>query len=463
MKHPHSTPLALAALVAASTLTLSACAHRADSLYDTRPFLRYGERPDFTLPADPEDPGSTEILEGLDAMLPVLLERSPSVAAARERYRAMVESVPMATELPELMFEYSWLPMPHETRLGLMQAVPFPTKLVARDSAARAEARAAAIAYDAAVRDQIVSLSVAYADLYYAERALTIISENKSIAEAISQLGATRSAEGEGVLFDVTRARAQLAQLEYDKITISERRDVARAKVNAALSRPVDAPLAVEALPFTPVTIDEQELYDLALLHQQELAMLDESISAAESHVDLAASGWLPNLTFGAQLMIQAPPAPAQSNESVMVTFGLGIPVSLHATAAAQASAEARLSAAVLDKQAALDALPAHVREALFQERNAARLEVLYDEELLPRAKAAMQTAEQQAQADSMAYGDLLEARAAYYSFALARERALADHFQSVLRLESLIGATLTDSLPAPSDAPLETPTQDTL
>ena len=74
-----------------------------------------------------------------------------------------------------------------------------------------------------------------------------------------------------------------------------------------------------------------------------------------------------------------------------------------------------------------------------------------------------MQTAEQQAQADSMAYGDLLEARAAYYSFALARERALADHFQSVLRLESLIGATLTDSLPATSDAPLETPTQDTL
>jgi cobalt-zinc-cadmium efflux system outer membrane protein len=469
--------LSIAALVC---VTVAGCG-RTHALYADAPYLRYGARPAVTALTvtavgasgdsdDADDAREGEALVGLDPMVRALLERSPAVAAARERYRAAVESVPQATRLPDLMLEYTWLPQPVETRVGpntqrvgLRQAIPFPTKLIARDVGARAEARRAALAYDAAVRDQVVELSLAYADLVYGERALTSVSENRLIAATISQLGATRAAQGGGVLFDIARAQAQLAQLDYDEVTLTERRDVARAKVNALLSRPADAPLVVQALPAAAVALTEAALYRLALEHQQELSMLDEAIAAAESRVDLASSEWLPDLSVGAQWMIQGEskmsPAPADSGaEAFAVTFGLSLPWSLHANAGASAAAEARLSAAILDKQAHLDLLAVRVREALFQERNARRLQVLYAEELLPRARAAMMTAEQTAQADSAAYASLLEARSAYYSFTLAYERAQADHFQAVARLERLIGATLTAGADAGASTQEERP-----
>lgn len=438
-----------------------ACSGSAQHLYTAEPWLAPGANIPLDAVLTGEANTSSESLVGLPALVETLLSTSPKVAAARERYRAAIERIPQATRIPDLMVEYAWLPLPVETRvgpnqhrLGLKQMVPFPTKLVARDATARAEARQAAIGFDVRVRDALTALKIAYADLYYFERALAVVEQNEALAATIAGLGATRSAQGQGLLFDVVRAQSQLAQLQYDQITLSERRDIALARINAILGRPADAPVQVEPLPLAVLEIDELTLLESALAHQQELRAYDAAIVAAEARLDAARSDWAPDITVGAQLMIQgdsaSPTPPTDSGEEALaVTLGLSLPIWGWAHAGKTAEAEALLLAAVYDKKAHLASLHAELRDALFQERNAARLHILYDEELLPHARAALITAEQSAQGNSASFADLLEARAAFYSFTLARERAVADHFQAIARLEQLVGATLS-----PEEAP---------
>lgn len=433
-------------------LALAGCGSSARALYDDHPWLRPGATTAAAVLAERSQAAAGPALTGIDAMIRELTARSPAVAAARERWRAAVERVPQASRLPDTVAEYMWVPAPadmatgmDEHRVEVRQMIPFPTKLVAMDAEARAMARGAAQGFDMAVRDAVTRLEEAYADLWYTQRALEVLSQNEELARALSQIGATRLTAQKGLLFDVARAQAQLAQLTFDRVTLTERRDVAAARINGLLGRPATAPLVADTLPDRNVPLDEEALLGRAIESQQELAMLDEDIRGAEARLDGAASSWAPDLMLGGMFMRREPVGPGAGEPQTMggLMVGLAIPLWGHANAAEFSEAEARLGASIQAKKAHVDGLQAELRDALFEVRNATRLRVLYDNELLPHAIAVLRNAEQARAGDQAMYADLLEARAVYYSFALARERAVADQFAAVARLERLIGAPL--------------------
>ncbi len=408
----------------------------------------------------------------LHALVTRLLQRSPAVAASRARAKAAIERVPQASTLPRPTLRYTYLPWPVETRVGptehrvqLTQAIPFPTKLAARDSAARALARAAAAEHDRVVRDQLTKLKVAWADYYYVVQALHAVTQNEALARRLSELAGTRYAQGRGALFDVSKAQSQLAQLGYDRLRLTEQREVVVARLNALLGRPAQAPIEAPAsLPYLEVHMSRDALLAVALAHQQELKALDERIRAAQARVREAAASWLPDLGVGVQWSLNGPArvapggsAPADSGQDALgVTVSLSLPLWFGDQAARVAEAKARRTAALGAKAAHLDDLQAQLADALFKERDARRLRTLYDEELLPQARRALETSEQWYRAEPARFADFLEARGVFYSFSLARARAVADQFQAVARLEQLVGAPL-----APADARPQTERQE--
>lgn len=444
------------ALALALTTTLAGCGAGARALYDERPWLRPGATTADAILAARTAAADAPALTGLDALTAELLRSSPRLAAARERWRAAVDRVPQATRLPSFQAEYMWMPAPADAAMGsdehrveLRQMVPFPSMLAGMDAEARAMARGAEAAYDAEVRDAVAALRVAYADLWYLQRALDVLDQNEDLARALSQIGAARLAEGQGLLFDVARAQAQLAQLTFDRVSLTERRDATVARLNAMVGRPATAPLLATELPERDVALDEARLLAQAVEHQQEIAMLDEEIRAADARLDVAGSRWAPDLMLGAALVRREPTGPDGSPEDMAgLMVGVAFPLSFHATAAGVSEADARLVAAIRAKQAHLDGLQAQLRDAVLAVRNAWRVRVLYDEELLPHAIAVLRNAEQERVTEPSMYADLLEARATWYSFALARDRAVADRFAAVARLEALVGAPL-DAPPA--------------
>jgi len=439
-----------------ATLVIAACASTPPSLLERDPWLAPGKTTLAAVQAaDARAIDAAPLSADLPTLIQHLLADSPTIAASQAEYRAAIERVPQASTLPNPVLSYTYLPSPVETRVGpnehriqLNQAIPFPTKLIAGDSAATALARAAGAVHDRVVRDEVTRLESLYADYYYASRALEIAAQHVALADALLAAANNKFAAGRATLFDLSKAQSQRAQLGYDQLRLTEQRLATLAALNATLGRPPAAPIAPPAaLASVAVALTEDQLLNLALGHQQELRELDARIRAADAMVLMADSGWLPDFNIGFMYLSNGPARMAGVADSGVdaygVMIGLTLPLWFGTNAARSAEADAMREVVLGKKKAHLDRLRAELTDAVFRERDARRVVTLYDTQLLPQATTAMATAEQWNAADVTRMTDFLEARGVYYSFSLARERAVADQFKAVVRIEQLIGATL--------------------
>lgn len=436
----------------ALALLVAGCASGSSATLAANPWLAPGKTTVAALQAaHTSRPDAGPLGSELPDLIAHVLAHSPTIAAAKAEYRAAIARVSPASALPNPVFGYTFLPArngPSEHRFQLMQDLPFPTKLIAADSAATALAKAAGAAYDRVVRDEITRLQSVFADYYYLARARDIATQHIAIADALLAATQTKFAAGRATLFDLSKAESQRAQLGYDQLRLTEQRAATLAALNAALGRPASSPIAAPAaLANVAVTLDETALIGLALAHQQELHELDARIHAADAQVLLADSGWLPDFGIGLMYMLNGSAtmtgAPDSGHDGYGVMVNVTLPLWLGSNAARSSEAEALREAAFANKKAHLDRLQADLVDAIFRERDARRVATLYDTQLLPQALTGMATAEQWSAADVTRMADFLEARGVYYSFSLARERAIADQFQAVLRIEQLIGVTL--------------------
>lgn len=437
----------------------AACASRSGRLAEDRPWLAAGARPEpGQTRAEPTGGGPAPSRQGetLGEWIAEALEHNPSIRSSEAQYRAAVSATDVAVRLPDLQVLYTWLPLPVETRTGpnehriaLTQVIPFPGKLVAAGAEAEAHARAARWAYHRTVRDVVIELKQRAADLHYLDRAVGLIASNAELAEALATLGAEHLQRGEGALFDVVRAQSQLAQLDYDRTSLSERAEVVRSQIRALLGRSGAAPVDLaQGIPHPELAIAEDALLRVAMEHRQELHEADARIEAADSAHDKAIADLFPDITLGAQVLVQGaspqnPAPPDSGDEAVGVAIGLSLPIWAWGHAGAIDQADAEWEAALWDKSALLNRVRVELRDALYAYRNANRLRRLYDDTLLPQAAEALQSAERWHEGDPSRYADLLEARAAYYAFSLARERALADAYRAIAGIERAVGRAL--------------------
>src|SRR5262245_35263119 len=128
-------------------------------------------------------PGATELSRG--ALVQQVLERNPSLRAARYAWRAALARYPQATALDDPTLASRIAPrsigasgVDEAYSLELSQALPFPGKLALRGQAALGEAEAAGSDF-AAVRSRLALMaSLLYDDYYVAARSLALNGEH---------------------------------------------------------------------------------------------------------------------------------------------------------------------------------------------------------------------------------------------------------------------------------------------
>lgn len=403
-----------------------------------------------------------------------LLNRGPSVMSARQLAEIEADSVNRAAGLPDLQVLVTTPPVSRGLTDGtyqieIMQMIPSPVAWISRIQAASARRDAGHWKWEAAVRSALTTLYIAYAEWSYTGRALAVVAENQRVAEHISRLGAFRFAQPQGTLVDVTRVMAQLSQLEFDRIALSEQRQ-SQAQQLAALAGYSSADAAswgpALPLPYVNIEMSQSELTTQMLTHQPRLLAADEVIREAEAkHVE-AAGMWLPDLSIGAMIMVPSGDPVAShttggvSNETEWaLMFGVSLPIWFYSNAAGTRQSEATLDLVLWEKKREVDEAIAQLSDRLFRFRNARRLFALYDSYLLPRAQSAVESALVEArqrgeQPESIPM--VLEAQAAALAFSLGRERALADLFIAAVRIEDIVGVPVMSIQPPPTNE--ETP-----
>ena len=407
---------------------------------------------------------------GLPRLYEIAYRDNPTLAAARHRWEAAIESFPIETALPEPMVEYAYGVRPNESVSGPMrhrvivtQEIPFPTKLVAQGEVVEAEVRVAKAEFEIAVRDVLVEIAEAYYELWALDESRRVTLENQDLLRALLAHVTSEHAAGRAQFAEVQRAQSQLAQLDYDLVTLTELSAVQRTNVNALLSRSPSAAVGSPGSPPAPggVALDLETLYAEAAVHLQELERDAARIEKADRQVELARQMFYPDLSLGVEYAETGLPEdeefrsmPDAGMDDVYLMFGATLPVWIPKYQANVRRAAAERSAAEAERRADLDRATRTIAKTYFEMRNAARIVRLYSESLLPQAVHAMATAREWYEAGMGSYSHFLEMQQVTLNYRLAVIRATSDCYQNLVRLEAAVGRPLPELVvPLAADA----------
>jgi outer membrane protein TolC len=420
--------------------------------------------------AEPADPPLAELEAGLSGtvQLPDLLNyaylTSPAISASKKSWEAFIETFRVEKSLPDPQVAATYFPRPIETRLGpqdwsltLSQAIPFPGTLTQKARVLESDVAMARIRVDKTVKAIVTKVSSSFYELGYIQAALAVAQANLALIQQTRQISENAYAEDKALFYDVSKALAQTAQLQYDLLLLKELEKTEKTTLNTLLNRPPDAPLG-QAVKVGPgkVVYSLEEVYDLAMAHQEDILLAEEQVNRSEQAVQLARLETLPSFKVGLfYAAIGDPdvpnPPPDAGDDALGLQFGMTLPLWPGKNQSRTARALAEKGTAQARKTEAANQVLAEISRLWFKLENADRLITLYEKDLLPQAISSVQTAETWFRQGQGGFADFLEIQATAYNFQLSLARARADYAKILVLLEQAAGVVLDEKNPLPT------------
>lgn len=409
----------------------------------------------------------------LDSLVAHATALSPALRAARARVDAARMRIGPAGARPDpvLMAGVQNFPVTDPgfsdfmtmKMIGVGHTLPFPGKLSVRTRAAEYEVAAATARLEAAHLTVAREVRSAYYDLVFADQAFDIVRRNQEILTALVPVSEAHYSSGMGNQADVLRLRVEAARLADEATVLTEERRATLARLNAALSQPSDAAVAVPTLPeriarlavrdsttriaFVSSALGSRvadspipsvdSLQAIANRHNPSLRAHEAMIAVQAARVELARKEHLPDFDVSVQYG-------QRDGFSDMVTATVSIPLPLQKGRNQDAQvAEARSELAALEAEHhtmrhELAAKVAELHSAL--ERGRSQL-ALYVKAILPQARATLSTASVGYQVGRVEFISLLEAQATLFEYETQYHGALTDFAKTLALLEEQVGA----------------------
>ncbi len=388
----------------------------------------------------------------LEDVLSVARRDNPQIAEARRSWEAAAELPAQAGALddPDItlshMFDASKaMGTPPTDKLSISQKLPFPGKRGLRRKAAAAGTEVARQALRAKELEIAARTTQAFYGLYYVERSIAILKEQRDVLAGAADTAAKKYAVGKAPQAMVFKAQVELARLGEDLLTARQERLSAGAALNALLNRPPEAPLGSPAAPGDPAfAMDTRRLTAAALADRPELLALEALEGKREAERRLALRLYFPDFMLGYTYSAVGSGTSALSfhgtaGQEAMVGFNVPL-------WAGRNRAEAKEKAAALEASRAgladmENATRWQVEDLSVKADTAARLFGLYRTTVLPQASAALDSMQAAYQADAAGFLDLLDSERSLLAFELQQERNRVDFAVDMAELGRVTGA----------------------
>ncbi len=405
----------------------------------------------WLVPASADEP----LGSNLEGLLDYAREHNPELAATRYEAEAAQQRSESAGALPDPVLRTELMDITNQgtsgpqllpsrtgsTRYTLMQTVPWFGKRDLQHDVANAQAAQANGQMAASWSDLATRIKQTYAMHYFATASEQLAQQTLALLDNLEQIAQTRYANGIGQQQDVIRVQVEKTMLRGELISLEEEGHHTHARLNALLSRPVNAPLAdpVQLRPMPPpAALDETTLLERLRAQNPQLRIADANIQTSERSRDLAYNNRYPGFTLGV--------APNQYGNAVrswdlMIEFN--IPLQQSSRRAQEHAAEDSLSASNARKEALLDQTQSELSQNLDALEAAQRTESLIATSLLPQADLTYQSALVGYRNGKVDFAMLIDAQKQILK---ARQQQLQAQTDMQLRLadiEKLLGDTL--------------------
>ena len=396
-------------------------------------------------PARAQD-GDKSLGATLEGLLTVSRQLSPSLRAAALDTAAAAAKAEGADALddPMLSAGYQYYRNPNVfsgVAVTVTQSFPLWGKRDLRRQAALADT-AAARGREQSTRDESDErIKVAFAQYYAISRQMAVNRNIVGVARRMNAAASARYGQGGGSQADIIQALSEETTAKIEIAHLEGERNAIRARIDALIARPVDAPLAEPTRLPVRSTADPvwSVLLERARAANPILSAGGAEVEAARARQTLADKAWYPDLTIGAGPLIQTNHQPV----GVAATIGFNIPVPWGREASQQREAAAQLSATQQRYDAAWLNIQGALAESVAKLQAAGSTEALLRRQALPQARATMQSL---LAGYSQGKGDLAAVIAAehrMHDVELLLLKAELDQQVELAAIERLIGGAL--------------------
>ncbi len=383
-------------------------------------------------------------------------KNNPSIQSAKESWKASIEKYRIQTGYPDPTLMVTYFPSPIETRLGpqewnlnLSQAIPFPGKLTQKGKVIESGIRADKLKLDKTIKKVTLDIVTSYQELVYIQKAIHFANANDNLTQELLKLSENAYADDRSSLYDVSKARAQISQIQYDILLLKELEQTEKIKLNTLLNRSPSAPLGTaKSLKIRNNIYSIDDLLTLFVDTQENILIANEKIVQSNEKITLAKLNNLPSFKLGlfyagiGEPDVAKPPADA-GKDAIGIQFGMNIPLWFGKNSGKTQKAISEKRKAIYEKTKISNQARANISRTWFKLQNSKRLISLYKNNLIPQAIQSVQTAETWFREGEGSFSDFLEVQATAYNFQLSLERAKADYTQAFAKLELLTGIPL--------------------
>ncbi len=390
---------------------------------------------------------------GIESLIAYASRKNPDIQAARALLLAKKETYHIDTAYPDPQLMVTYYPEPIETRLGpqdwnanLTQAIPYPGKLSTAGAMAKADIQIATLHLAKTIHDNALAIREAVIELVYIRNAIDILNEEAHLFNTVSKTTENVYAQDRAALVDVLRSQSRLSKLHQKTVLLKDLETSQSTRLNRLLGRLSDASIGtLSAFDSILPASDLDELYQLAVAHQEDILKANVEIAKRTNGVALARYGRLPDFKLGLFYAgvgtpdVRMPPSDA-GDDAVGIQFGLTLPLWSKKNNSRIQKAQADVAVAKAAKTARVDDIMTRVRSTYYRIKNTQRTLEIYEDELLPQAQAAIDATETWFMDRKLRFSDFIDAQSLWYDAKLDLARIQADYQKDVARLLRLIG-----------------------
>lgn len=390
----------------------------------------------------------------LTTVLGDLRARNPRLQAARHAAEAERAGEPTASTLPDPVLQIGAMnlavpdfdddmAMSMAPAVNLTQPLPFPGKLGLRGRVAELATARSRESADETWWTVRTEAARHFYDLYALDRQIDVMRSTLDLLEDFQSVARSLYAAGSGNQADVLTATVEVARLDGDIRRMEASRTATAARLNALLARSADAPVPTPVLgelPAEPPSRDTLLAWardDRPLLRDGRLG-----VEQADTRTDLARKDIWPDLNVGLQYGQRDRGSGVERMAGLMVGFSLPVWAGRRQHAQTdRARASARAARARLTE---LDArVQGRIGELLAELDRARSLVDLYRAEVLPQARATVESALSSYRVGSVDFTTLVDAQMNVNRFQSELYALLADHGKAVAGLEAAVGRVI--------------------
>jgi len=355
--------------------------------------------------------GSTDerSLPAFDGSVPAYLayafERSPSLRATFEDWRAATFRPAQERRLPEPTITYAGFISSVETRvgpqrhrLGAQQWFPWPSKLTMGGQAAGLEAQAAQRRFEAHALEIAADVRSAYWGLWRVHRQRDVLQDEVEILGSLSAQVRSRIEVGAADLADLAQIDLMLSRARDRLAGLDESQRVAEAMLVRVLGAPDGTSTPVSSRTPRIAELDEAvEALTIEAAAHPRVETLAALSDAAEHRVREARADRFPSFGIGVDWILTGQssaimPPTDSGKDAVAVSLSLKVPLWARAYGAAENEARARGAALRARAIDARNAIAADVRAQLARLNDDVRRVRVYQTTLIPQAETTLES-----------------------------------------------------------------------